>query len=526
MTLYQRIGGLDVELIATKHTSLDKNNSLDIQLATGWNKLKSCEVRVKPATGGLRLLTTEAKIINSSAGFSKPPEAGLFVLGGVADDSSVTIRFPYTVEQDVVDVLAKVEVTYVTEAGESFYLAKSLAIPISLVLGVNVQDVFKHNALFSRFTVSTVTSSPLRLFKNELISSDLFESSFGVAPQGPVTIFPKQPASLMYKITRTGAKAGKRVGRTMYLKLHYSLLQTEIEDAVSTSISESLKGSPLESFTRVVLAHVLGEVAKGLQPQDLERAALLSEVTTAFLAGLPWETHFQGLGTVPGSADDAAVKLSSFLVEWQQSHAQLPLSTTSPAEPSSLLIPVEIPSLQILHTADLRLAAPSSELAADKHAVTPTVCINEMIPATLHLKWTRVWDTDAPRRDNQEFSYEVTAPADTWLLGGRRKGHFVIPAEQGASSTAETEAEIPLILIPLREGWLPYPTIDIREVAAEEGAAPAPACEMDWRNLGETVRVMGDRRAVTVSLDASGPGGGPLILESESLGRDGGRVVA
>jgi hypothetical protein len=48
---------------------------------------------------------------------------------------------------------------------------------------------------------------------------------------------------------------------------------------------------------------------------------------------------------------------------------------------------------------------------------------------------------------------------------------------------------------------------------------------MDYRNLGETVHVIADRAKVTLSLDASGPGGGPLVLESERLGLEG-RVVA
>ncbi|PUW82161.1 hypothetical protein CBR14_22675, partial [Cronobacter sakazakii] len=64
-----------------------------------------------------------------------------------------------------------------------------MVIPVSLALGVNVQDVFKHDALFSRFNVSTATASPLRLYKSELIASDQFEAEFGVPPGSAVLIF-------------------------------------------------------------------------------------------------------------------------------------------------------------------------------------------------------------------------------------------------------------------------------------------------------------------------------------------------
>ena len=52
--------------------------------------------------------------------------------------------------------------------------------------------------------------------------------------------------------------------------------------------------------------------------------------------------------------------------------------------------------------------------------------------------------------------------------------------------------------------------------------------ESDLRNMGETIRVVADRTRVTLSLDASGPGGGPLVLDVERRGHSGveGRVVA
>ena len=550
ITLYQRTGALDVQTRATKHITLDKNNSLDLELSTGWNSLKSCEIRVRPATGGLRLLTKDAKFVGPSMEFSKPPEAGVFNLGAVGEDAKVTLRFPYSVEQEVGDVAAKIEVKYVNESGESFFLAKSVTIPVSLALGVNVQDVFKHQALFSRFNVSTAVPSPLRLYKSELAESELFEPSFGVPPTNPVMIFPKQTASFLYKVHRKqGSKSDKAAARTMHLKLHYSLLRIDVEEVVTAEIMESLNGTPLHQYSRLVRACVLAEMKRGMQAHDLERAGLVGEVTTAFLAGVSWERYFEGLGTLPGSAENAGDALSAFLREWQKSHRRVAIPTSEVAEPASILIPVEVPSVTVVHTADIQIHPPSQSLVeSNGSGHHPTVCVNQVLSATLHLKWTRIWDTGSARREDQEFSYEVTAPADTWLLGGRRRGHFVIPratASGELSSAPDTQAEIPLVLIAQREGWLPYPAVDIRAVAASTAAGavaspPAPAgeadvvggsgmppgCEVDWRNLGETVRAVTERRGVTVSLDASGAGGGPLVLGSEEWMSGGGRIVA
>ncbi|KAI5463573.1 trafficking protein particle complex subunit 10 [Mariannaea sp. PMI_226] len=530
--IYQRLGALDVQLTATKHTALDKSNTLDLCLTPGWNSVKSCEIRIKPATGGLRILANEAKVVDSSAEFSKPPEAGLFHFNEIESDTATIIRFPYSVEQDMSDVSAKIEVSFTTDSDQKFFFAKFIVVPISLAVGVNVQDVFKHQALFSRFNVATASSSPLRLYKTELIHSTLFESEFGLAPSDTVLVYPKQPATLLYKVKRkSDVKNTSKSAKTMYLKLYYSVLQTEIEEQIATSIAAAIEPTALKHYGRVISAAVTKEVKKGLQAQDLERAALLGAVTTVFLAGADWEHHFTGLGRVPGSEDKAAEGITTILQDWQKANPRLPLKPSQmAAEPSTILIPVEIPSLSIVHTADIRLQQPLDGLVEKKPGATPTVCVNQMLPASLLLKWTQIWDTEMRRNEDQEFSYEVTAPADTWLLGGRRKGHFVIPRKAGEalSSSAETEAEIPLILIPLREGWLPYPTIDIREVRDPRAAnEPLQTCEIDWRNLGETIRVVAERKSVTVSLDASGPGGGPLVLDTEGVQRQRkGRIVA
>jgi hypothetical protein len=431
-----------------------------------------------------------------------------------------------------------------------------------------VQDVFKHDALFSKFAVSTASSSPLRLFSSELWDSDLFESHLGVPPSDPVMIFPKQPASLLYKIVRKkGSEVGSKAKKTMYLKLRYSILLEEAERLVEHTLKQSLEETGFREYSKLVVSCVLARFRDGLTDHELERCALLGEVRTSFMSNIKWAKYFAGLGKT--GTQDIAPALVSHIQAWQKEHNTLQLTQPDPSTSDltrSILIPVDIPSITIVHTADIRLdEGGSPSILADPEGGSPAVCINQLVPATLHLKWTRVWDTGNPDiastapltpavagpspsfTDDLEFSYEVTAPSDTWLVGGRRKGHFVIPAAvasggdmEGLSSTPDTEADIALLLVPLREGWLPYPSVEIREIMGGPSlvAAVAPAhgdpevqspgygqCETDFRNIGETVRVIADRSKVTLSLDASGPGGGPLVLESERL-RLGGSFVA
>lgn len=560
VVLFQRADALDLRLEPATIVQLDRDNAMDLELRTGWNDVSKCDIRVRPSTGGLRLLTAEARIVGDG---DQPqpytPEAGLFSFSDLEAESVVRLRIPFTTEHDVANVSVKVEVKYTTESG-TFTLTKTPSISLALKLGVNVQDVFKHSALYSRFTVSTSSSSPLRLFKSELAESEVFETKYGVPPGNPVIIFPKQPASLLYQIKRkAGIKIGPKTNKIMYLKLFYSVLQDEITDNIRDSMIASLQDTPLWPYSRLVVTAVLQQVRQDLTAYDLERAAILGELPTGFLAETKWQHHFFGLG-ITSDGQDAAASLTYFIVDWTRRNPIISaMRPIDPTQQQSILIPVDIPSMAVVHTADIQLQRPVPSLVQPADiGESPVACVNQLLPATLHLKWTRVWDTDridsaSPEDDEaagDEFSYEVTAPGDSWLVGGRKKGHFVIPAPPPPSSTGGggdddarlssspiNEADIPLVMIPLREGFLPYPSVEVREISrggsdagggggglggdsGHDGGAKnslAGHCETDYRNLGETVRVVADRARVTVSLDASGPGGGPLVLESERV---------
>ncbi|GKT73076.1 TMEM1 family protein [Colletotrichum tofieldiae] len=513
LELYRPAGGLSCRLTPARNIQLDKNNSVDLELSTGWNSIKSCELSVKPSTGGMRIISTEAEFLGPSFEYEKPLEAGLFRFGDIDASSTMKMRFPYTIEQDVPNISVRVEMTYTTEDG-TYHYSSVFSVPVALALGVNVQDVFKHKALFSRFSVSTASLSPLRLFQTELIDSEVFAAHSTVPANKSVMVFPRQPASLLYKITRKASGTiTPKTQRTLYLKLHYSVLLDEIIALVEKSLTEALQPSPISSFSGLLISRVVMEVQSSLSAYDLERAALLGEVPTSFISALLSRHIFQGLGIIPGSGDDASTMLKQFLRDWQLAHPKLAIREIESAS-RSILIPVDVPSIPVFHSVDIQLPPPEEQLSGS------TVAVNQLLSANLRLRWTRTWDTAVSdgkgiKRD-YEFSYDVTGPGDTWLIGGRKRGNFrSLGVGKSDAKFGESELHVPVLIVPLREGRLPYPNVEIREVKKEDNDETAGHHEIDYQNIGETVRVVADLQRVTLSLDASGPSGGPLVLESE-----------
>ncbi|KAG4433334.1 hypothetical protein IFR05_011183 [Cadophora sp. M221] len=546
LLVYHRPEAFDIKLYASRYMHLDRNRSLEIVLSSGWNKLESGELHVRAATAGLRVQTSEAKVVNDSLEFSKKSEAGVVRFGAMNSHSTARIVMPFNLEHEVNDISLKLEISYTTDKG-AFFFAATPSVSIMLPLGVNVQDVFKHKALFSKFTISSATSSPLRLLGSKLEGSEVFEAHSGLTLSRPLVVFPRQPASMLYKITKspssTATHPGSRKGpkSTLSLILNYICLEEEIEDAVTLSLNQVLANGSLGQYIRLIVPTVLTQVRIRLSPYDLERTAVLSEFATSIISSVRWRDQFAGLGRSIEQNEELGILIENCLQQWIQQTPSIPLIPISLTDDTlgksrSIIIPVDVPAVSVVCTADLKLLEPSS-VPSD----TVIAASNQPLAASLTIKYTRIWDTalesehNASSRDEYlEFFYEVSGATDTWLVGGKRKGHFRIP-RKASSQDSKRKLSFPVVLIPLREGFLPFPNVDIKSAPRLQSPGEASgssakkqevvSSETDYKNAGETVRVIADALKTTVSLDASGPQGGAWLLESERRGWGTGDVV-
>ncbi|KAK0119195.1 hypothetical protein ONS96_012259 [Cadophora gregata f. sp. sojae] len=535
LLVYHRPEAFDVQLYSSRYMHLDRNRSLEIVLSSGWNTLEYGELHVRAATAGLRVQTSEATILSDSLELSKKAEAGVVRFGAMGSQSSARIVMPFSLEHEVNDISLKLEISYTTDKG-TFFFATTASVSIMLPLGVNVQDVFKHRALFSKFTISSSTASPLRLLGSKLESSEVFDTHSGLTISSPLVVFPRQPASILYKITKSApietARPTSRRGRktTLSLVLNYICLEEEIEDALTMNLKHILTNGPWHQYVRLIVPIVLRELRIRVSAYDLERTAVLSEFSTSIISSVRWRDQFAGLGRSIEQNQDIGNLIEECLQGWIQQTPVIPLNPISLTDGTlgksrSIIIPVDVPSVSVVCTADLKILKPLS-VPSD----TIIAGCNQPLSASLAVKCTRIWDTspdsehDAGEDDDMEFFYEVSGATDTWIIGGKRKGHFRVPRKSSALE-GKYNVAFPVVLIPLREGFIPFPNVDIKSSprlhsSVEVNGSPAKktipvSCETDYKNAGETIRAITDALKTTVSLDASGPQGGAWLLESE-----------
>lgn len=550
LLIYQRPEVFDLRLNPSRYIHLGAARSLELELSSGWNDVINGRIRIRAATAGLRVQTSDANVVYGSVDILQNQEVGIISFGAMSPQSYAIIAVPFSLEQDITEISVKLDLTYTTENG-TFIFAVAPSISISYPLGVNVQDSFKHEFLFSRFTISSAASSPLRLLDCELNASEIFEAHGGSGMNTPLVIYPQQPATVLYKIRRTKININgyetRKNEKALLLVLKFACLEEEIIATITADIEDSLKDSSLGSYTRLIVENVAQEIRRNLSPRFFERVALSDEIPITFLANITWKERFLGLGR--SSDGEVTLLILKFLEGWLGRRCSIPLLKASNNDdyfPSSrsILIPVDIPSITVVHTVDLQLLE-----APTPYSGAARVAVNQPITVSLSIKWTRIWDTETTlkltdtkkfspeKEDSYKFSYEIFSPSETWIIGGRRKGHFKVPkaieSSENSSSSYNTDGlTFPVILIPLRQGLLPYPTVEIKAIVPQSSPSslnlslqnsarastmssknfqphinlpsqePIVSCEMDYKNTVEFIHVVSDTQKITISLDS------------------------
>ena len=547
--------GLEAKVSPPHHIDLDELRTVELELQSGWNNIKNAVVRIRPATAGLRLRLADATLVNGNLTVCEDTDSGDIEFENLKPRSCARFKIPYTQEDNQSTLTTRLEVDYETDHGKFTYLATN-SVNSTLPISVNVQDMFKDEVLFSRFTVSPAMMTPLRILGCAIPSSDLYEVESSYDESMELDVFPKQPASLLYKIIqREGTSQAVTKRNPLALTIEFTCLDEACLAVIEARFRQDLEDSPFKGLSGLLVPHLLEAFRARWSAGDLEVVGLIREVEILSYQSVRWGSITELL------TEDLRTGTERWLSEWHQvsKHQQDPdpeiqttfpktsfpsqktdknqlpqqKNQTLPVSPTEntlthtrrIVIPVDVPEIQVVHTAELRL------LNMIGHQQDPHAAVGQILTAELRIHHTRRWCSSSNQEtaSSLEFSYELHANPDMWLVGGRRRGNFTAREGETTSFT--------VMLLPQRPGHLLLPGLEVktympqkqqqqpvasdgsREAAAAAAAAADQArglaphreqvpCEVDYLNHGETVLVLPDLQKTTVSLDPAGVSGG------------------
>ena len=277
--LWPQLRALDVQLSSFRFRKLDERNSLLLKISTGRNNITRGSLTIRAASAGLRLHTSDAQTHWPSLPMIQPTDPGLIRFDVLLTGTVLQIQVPYTLENDLSEVMVKVEVMYSTSKGD-FVFASTLKTNVTLALGINVQDNFQEESLISKFSMGTATMIPVRIMACKVHGTDAFSvTSLAMPPR--TDVFPRQPASFFCKIRpmlrKKIAEEHRRNQRELRLSIQYTCLDEEIEATVEKSFMGVIEASPFSSLARLLVQPIIDYVMNQIQEEGFETVGLLRE---------------------------------------------------------------------------------------------------------------------------------------------------------------------------------------------------------------------------------------------------------
>ncbi len=306
---------LEARLSLCKSIYLGKPRSIEILISSGRNKVSHGKLSVRACSAGLRLQTAETDVASRNCLILQKAQAGNIEFGALDAQTNTIFRIPYSIESDLWKIKVRVEVSYIVE-GQAYQYSSIGELPIQLPLSVNVQDSFQERSLFSNFKIDTANSMPMRIGDYTMHSTQAFQVALPPLCSAPLTIFARQPLSLVAKIRQrrpetVDTQTSLPPDRMLMLRIKYAFVEHDISTAVEDALTEALIKSEFTDLSRLLVT-VLGKFLRSsLSLQDLETIGLLGEIQTSSFEQQLWRPVLNGLHP------DRREKVAKWLANWQ-----------------------------------------------------------------------------------------------------------------------------------------------------------------------------------------------------------------
>jgi hypothetical protein len=297
---FPRLEAFQARIYLSPFIHIDQQRSIEIECSSGWNDIERAEIRLRSASAGLRLRTASTNVTAGDISIEETPNPGMIKIASMGSDTIANLQLPYELETILPELSIKVEVEYWTSKGQFQYYS-SFTIPIDLPLDVNVHDHFKNESLYSKFNIKTANQTPLEVLDVGLDGSDEYEVHAPKRANGSIHVFPKQPVSVTYKITKKAVDPAKRRQSkalqpgSLSLSVVYRCLNEDVLDRVRELFVNGVENSEVHRLARLLIATFTDRLEHRVLPHQFEKVALLDKVDLGPFEDMGWSECIESL---------------------------------------------------------------------------------------------------------------------------------------------------------------------------------------------------------------------------------------
>lgn len=501
--LYPSERSFNIELRRCKDIHIDRARNLELHLDAGYSAIEAIEMRMKPTSAGLRLHLADSTSDNIVLDSQENLEPGQLRLTTLDAGASAIVTIPYTLENRNRELSVRLEIHYQTRHG-TFTFLESTRLQNELPLDVDVNDIFHLDALYSHFIVRSTAHTPFAVLDVDLKDSPVYAVEKPASLPLPLTVYKAQPLKLIYKITRKQLMDNHTLKRdaALALRVLYQPMDSLLVNLIRKTFEHDLERSPFIGFRRLLVPLLRQRASQALKATNLEMAAFLEEASCPSFDSIGWHEIMDAL------PNDARSSLITWLQDWHESHALIPLGVdrTDRTVTQSITISVDVPNIDMVFNAALDL----EDINALATQRPPIVALGQSVQAQVRIRHTDQWSTkrvfpNVPtfkiQGEEAAFACDVNADPETWIIGGRRRCHFT--PQEGL------EHAFNIVLVPMRLGIHPLPQLEVHQESKHHDAAsvatdgPTVSCETNYESAGRLVQVIRDVRTSRVHVAES-----------------------
>ncbi|CDR43546.1 CYFA0S12e01728g1_1 [Cyberlindnera fabianii] len=344
----------------------------------------------------------------------------------------------------------------------------------ALSIAVSVQDIFKSDGLYSRFTIGVAdTDLPVRIITVDLDESDGFAVCSPLKP-GPLVAFAEQPGNFFFKIIEK-ADGHPSSEEFLDLNIRYREISEEMSEIWKSQLTNDLAAKGLENYIDI-LCHSSSTLKFDCNEYVLNQKLKVLNVDM-FL-----KSSFRAI------PDQDRSLVYSIFDERIQNGVQLSYEDLVWKD-KLLKIKVLIPCVEVIHTVELKTDSNQNHMALGDE-ITATLDITSLVSSRVEArsekpdgkKLVLFQDEQSPLN---RYSVEVLPNQDTWLINGKTR--FVIDIDK-SDKKQHIYPSVKLSLIPLRVGKLALPKIKITNM--NMNSKNEYLMEVDYKNESETINVI------------------------------------
>ncbi|KAJ7751971.1 trafficking protein particle complex subunit 10 [Mycena metata] len=422
---------VDVRLHQPNLIELGKPPSLLVAISTGRNHVAKAAIKFNVPSVTFRYKQAKLTNVQNNINPLEVDDACISILD-LTEASHLELLLPYSDASAFHAMKVDVEVEYTTvaepEITRTLHLNRVVA--TTLPISVNVQDFFRGNRLFSKFTISTTSHQHVRISAAQLQIPDGGLDGLKVVACSPqarsvVTVTPAQSANFLFYLDSVNGP----VGESLKFRISYRMLREEVEALIETSVEQVLSSSTALLAERVELVNKLVE-------------ALEQDSAWVEMYGMSGELNVPEVFGELGDGDDPLHRVIKLLHEHKHPHPPV-------GKWREIKIPVDVPYMNIVAAACIRLE--STSMSSDVEH-TPSLYAGQPIPAILTIHTSFHWGSSVHDKERAYMMrFDVEEMVREWLVSGRKRGDF--------AAKDDTTYSVPITLIALHHGELVLPKV-------------------------------------------------------------------